>query len=165
MTENSDSERFDALVGALNYPMFIVTATDGEHRAGCLVGFAAQGSIDPPRFMVWLSKRNHTYTVARRADRLAVHVPTARERDLAVLFGSETGFKVDKLSRCAWHPGPGGVPVLSDCPQWFIGRVLRRYDTGDHEGFLVEPTHISERVGLGQLDFQDVRDVEPGNPP
>jgi flavin reductase (DIM6/NTAB) family NADH-FMN oxidoreductase RutF len=165
MTENSGGERFDTLVGALNYPMFIVTVTDGERRAGCLVGFAAQCSIDPPRFMVWLSKRNHTYSVARHADRLAVHVPTPRERDLAVLFGSETGRRVDKFSRCAWHPGPGGVPVLSDCPQWFIGQVLQRYDTGDHEGVLVEPIHVSERVGLGQLDFQDVRDVEPGNEP
>lgn len=165
MMDDSAIERFGALVGALNYPMFIVTATDGVHRAGCLVGFAAQCSIDPPRFMVWLSKRNFTYTVARHADRLAVHVPTARERDLAVLFGSETGFNVDKFSRCAWHPGPGGVPLLTDCPQWIIGQVLRRYDTGDHEGHLVEPTHVSERAGLGQLDFQDVSDVEPGNQP
>jgi flavin reductase (DIM6/NTAB) family NADH-FMN oxidoreductase RutF len=158
-----DASRFDALVGALNYPMFIVTATDGERRAGCLVGFAAQASIDPPRFMVWLSKRNHTYLVAQRADRLAVHMPTPRERHLAVLFGSQTGFDTDKFSRCVWHPGPAGIPLLADCPQWFVGRVLHRDDTGDHEGILLEPVEVGDRTGLGQLNFQDVRDIDPGN--
>lgn len=156
-------ERFNELVGALNYPMFIVTATDGSRLAGCLVGFAAQCGIDPPRFMVWLSIRNHTYAVAQHADRLAVHVPAPGNRDLVTLFGSVTGFTDDKFARCGWRPGPGGVPLLDDCPQWFVGSVLRRYDTGDHQGFLLRPTSVGEATGLGQVSFQDVRDLEPGN--
>jgi flavin reductase (DIM6/NTAB) family NADH-FMN oxidoreductase RutF len=62
MADASRAEKFNALAGGLDYPMFIVTVGDGARRAGCLVGFAAQCSIDPPRFMVWLSKKNHTYT-------------------------------------------------------------------------------------------------------
>jgi flavin reductase (DIM6/NTAB) family NADH-FMN oxidoreductase RutF len=112
---------------------------------------------------VWLSKKNYTYRVAKAAELLAVHVPTARERDLAALFGSQTGFSVDKFSRCAWRTGPHGVPLLSDCPQWFVGRVLERFDTGDHEGHLIEPVAVSEQSGLGQLNFHEVRDLEPGN--
>lgn len=159
------SGTFDRLVGELNYPMFIVTATDGRRRAGCLVGFAAQCGIEPSRFMVWLSKKNYTYQVARGAELLAVHVPSARERDLGTLFGSQTGFAVDKFSRCAWRPGPGGVPLLTDCPQWFVGRVLGRFDTGDHEGHLLEPIAVGDGTGLGQLDFQQVRDLDPGTEP
>lgn len=153
----------DSVVSGLDYPMFIVTATDGRRRAGCLVGFAAQGSIDPFRFMVWLSKKNYTYRVAKAAEVLAVHVPTPGERDLAVLFGSHTGFSVDKFSRCAWRTGPHGVPLLTGCAQWFVGRVLERIDTGDHEGHLLEPVAVSEQSGLGQVNFQEVRDLEPGN--
>jgi flavin reductase (DIM6/NTAB) family NADH-FMN oxidoreductase RutF len=163
VTDDSEHPAFNRLVGALNYPMFIVTATDGRRRAGCLVGFAAQCGIDPPRVMIWLSKRNHTYDVARTSDRLAVHIPTARERELAVLFGTVTGHEADKFARCAWQPGPGDVPLLADCPQWFIGQPLQRYDTGDHEGFLLEPDQVSDRFGLGQLNFQDVADLPPGN--
>src|SRR4051812_18135492 len=117
-------------MGGLDYPMVIVTVTDGDRLAGCLVGFAAQCGIDPPRFMVWLSKNNHTYQVARGAEVVAVHLPTADNRDLAALFGTRTGFDVDKFDRCTWRTGPGGVPVLTDCQQWFIGRILHRYDTG-----------------------------------
>ena len=43
------------LVSELDYPMFIVTCADERERAGCLVGFATQCSIDPPRFLVCLS--------------------------------------------------------------------------------------------------------------
>jgi flavin reductase (DIM6/NTAB) family NADH-FMN oxidoreductase RutF len=41
---------FNAIVGSLEYPMFIVTARAGDERLGCLVGFATQTSIDLPRF-------------------------------------------------------------------------------------------------------------------
>jgi len=115
--------------------------------------------------MVWLSKRNHTYLVAQHADWLGVHVPTPENRELAALFGSVTGFDEDKFARCEWRAGPGGVPLLVDCAQWFVGRVLGRHDTGDHEAVLLEPTVTGDRTGLGQLGFQRVKDLDPGNEP
>jgi flavin reductase (DIM6/NTAB) family NADH-FMN oxidoreductase RutF len=154
---------FDRLVGGLDYPMLIVTAYDGRRRAGCLVGFWSQCSIDPPRLMVWLSKNNYTYQVAKAATSLGVHVPTTADRGLAELFGSVTGFEEDKFTKCAWRKGSDGVPLLVDCPQWFVGRVLDRYDTGDHDAFLLEPAEVGERTGLGQLGFQQVLDLSPGN--
>jgi flavin reductase (DIM6/NTAB) family NADH-FMN oxidoreductase RutF len=156
--------RFDALVSGLDYPMFVVTAAAGDRRAGCLVGFAAQCGIDPPRFMVWLSKKNATYEVACSASVLAVHVPRAKDHALAELFGGETGWERDKFADVTWRPGPDGVPLLDDCDQWFVGTVLSRHDTGDHEGFLLAPVEVSEVHGEPQLPFQQVRDLPPGNP-
>src|SRR6478735_1115661 len=83
----------DGFVDRLDYPMFIVTAaaagTGGRvDRSGCLVGFATQCSIEPERLLVCLSKKNHTYQVARTAVALGVHVPGARQRELAELFGT-----------------------------------------------------------------------------
>src|SRR5690242_18770420 len=51
-------ETFNAIVGELESPMFIVTARAGAEPLGCLVGFATQTSIDPPRFAVCLSHNN-----------------------------------------------------------------------------------------------------------
>ena len=62
------------LVSALDYPMFIVTVAAGDERAGCLVGFATQCSIDPPRFLVCISDKNRTFRVARDADTMVVHL-------------------------------------------------------------------------------------------
>ena len=72
----ADSE-FDELVGSLGPAMVVVTTAAGGLRAGCLVGFHSQCSIEPRRYAVWLSKLNETYRVAQRAEMFAVHVPRA----------------------------------------------------------------------------------------
>ena len=76
-------EAFEKLVSMLDYPMYIVTTQADDERAGCLVGFTSQVSIGPPRFLVGLSERNHTFRVAQRATHLAVHLlPRLRLRRL-----------------------------------------------------------------------------------
>ncbi|MBV8927993.1 MAG: flavin reductase family protein [Mycobacteriaceae bacterium] len=160
----SDATAFERLVGLLDYPMFVVTARSGNEPAGCLVGFTSQVSIEPARFMVGLSKRNHTFRVAQGADHLAVHLLPRTHRELARLFGSETGDRINKFERCAWHSGPHGVPVLDDAVGWFVGTVLARIDAGDHVGYLLEPVDGSAPRQFDQLvTFSDVRDLDPGH--
>jgi flavin reductase (DIM6/NTAB) family NADH-FMN oxidoreductase RutF len=145
--------------------MFIVTTcVDGE-RTGCLVGFATQTSIRPPRFLVCLSHKNHTYRLARRAQLLAVHVVPLQATGLAELFGSETGDEIDKFERCDWRPGPDGVPILEDCPNWFVGRIVADFDAGDHHAFLLEPVEAHRGTDAEEeLTFHRARWIEPGHP-
>ena len=154
---------FADAVGDLEYPMLVVTAAAGGRRAGCLVGFAAQCSISPPRFVVWLSHRNHTLGVAREAGVLGVHLLSTDDLALAELFGSRCGEEVDKFAEIPWRRGPEGVPLLEDCPRWFVGRVLERIDSGDHDGFLLEPVAAGTGPWSGQLGFQAVKDLDPGH--
>jgi flavin reductase (DIM6/NTAB) family NADH-FMN oxidoreductase RutF len=156
---------FHHIVATLEYPMFVVTVAAGGERAGCLVGFAAQCSISPPRFVAWISKANHTFPVAERAEVFVVHALRKSDLEVAQLFGESTGDAVDKFARCQWHEGPGGVPVLDGC-DWFAGRVLDRFDSGDHVGFLlaVLDSGSAARAGEPQLGYQDVRDFHPGHP-
>ena len=156
-------DEFSDLVGDLDYPMMIVTATAGSERAGCLVGFATQCSIDPPRFAVWISRKNHTFRVARDAGVLAVHFLSEADRPLAELFGGTTGDEVDKFSRCRWRIGPQGVPVLDDCARWFAGEVIEQFPTEDHVGFLLAPILVEGRAWPGQLGFQAARAISPGH--
>src|SRR5689334_12194353 len=108
----------EEFVVGFDYPMFIVTTVDpaAGTRAGCLVGFATQSSIDPFRLLVCLSRQNFTYRVAETATFLAVHAIEEDDEGLIRLFGGETGDEIDKFARCAWRPGPGGVPLLSGSP-------------------------------------------------
>ena len=115
-------EDFARLIGRLDYSMLIVTATHGNDRDGCLIGFATQVSIQPARFLVCLSVKNRTYRLAAQAATLVIHPVPEDAEDLAVLFGGETGDEVDKFARCRWEPGPDGTPVLSDVDSWFAGR-------------------------------------------
>lgn len=157
---------FLKLAGALDYPLFVVTATDGVRREGCVVGFATQCSFHPPRFLACLSRENRTYRLACGTDALAVHLVPRAQAALAELFGGKTGDEVDKFARCDWHAGPRGLPILDCCPSWFAGEVLARHDLGDHVGFWLAPLESRfEAGGERSLYFQEVKDViEPGHP-
>ena len=158
---------FDRLVALLDFPMAIVTAAAGGERSGCLVGFTTQCSMKPPRYVVCISKLNHTCRIASAADVLVVHFPgpAGRGPALATLFGEETGDEVDKFAQCSWSPGPDGVtPVLDDVPRWFAGRIVDRVDFGDHIGHVVEPVDAACEDEGPQLGFQSVKDMDPGHP-
>ncbi|MCK0176663.1 MULTISPECIES: flavin reductase family protein [Mycobacteriaceae] len=164
MPDSSGAESFEALVALLDYPMFVATTRAGDDMAGCLVGFASQTSIDPPRFLVGLSKRNRTFRVAEAATHLAVHVVSRDRLELARLFGGETGDETDKFARCAWHSGPEGLPILDDAGAWFVGAIGRRFDLGDHVGHLLDPVAGESPHDFGNwVTFADVRDLTPGH--
>ena len=154
---------FRALVGGLEYPMFIVTARAGDEPLGCMVGFATQTSIDPPRFAVCLSHNNRTYRRGRDAALLGVHCVPEHAVALAELFGGETGDEVDKFARCGWREGPGAVPLLDDCPNRFVGRVLWRRDAGDHDVFLLEPVAAENATGESEFTFHRAKRIEAGH--
>jgi flavin reductase (DIM6/NTAB) family NADH-FMN oxidoreductase RutF len=158
---------FTELMAELDYPMYVVTAAAGGERSGCLVGFGTQTSIHPERFLVCISRKNHTLRVAEAAPVLAVHVLSddPRERQLAELFGGETGDETDKFEFCTWHEGPCGVPLLDDIPNVFLGRVVVSLDVGDHVGFLLDPIRAEHGDAFDEFSFQDAKGIEPGHAP
>jgi flavin reductase (DIM6/NTAB) family NADH-FMN oxidoreductase RutF len=161
---SSVEKSFDALADALDYTMLIVTTEADGERAGCLVGFATQCSIEPRRFLVCLSNLNRTFEIAQRRDAIAVHFPPAGAAPLAELFGGKTGDEVDKFARCAWHEGPEGMPILDDCGQWFVGRVRERVPLGDHVGFVLDPLVVRFEPCEGQFSFHRAKRIVPGHP-
>lgn len=159
-----DPADLDQFVAGLDYPMFVVTTEHDGQRAGCLVGFATQVSIDPQRMLVCLSRQNHTCRIALNAEHLAVHVLDEEQRELAALFGTTTGDETDKFSQCRWQTGPGQVPILTDAEAWMVGRVLDRVPLADHIGFVLEPVRVERRRNVASLTFSQVKDLSPGHP-
>ncbi|WP_434599479.1 flavin reductase family protein [Streptomyces sp. A5-4] len=156
----------EGFIDRLDYPVYVVTTAAAGEQAGCLVGFASQCSIEPVRFMIWLSRANRTLRVARAATHLAVHLLGREQRALAELFGGESGERIDKFARVPWASGSGDVPVLADAPAWFVGRIETLVDGGDHVGFLLDPVadgEPGEREGA-LLRLSDAIDIEPGHP-
>jgi flavin reductase (DIM6/NTAB) family NADH-FMN oxidoreductase RutF len=66
-------DAFATIMSSLDAQLIVVTTAEAQERAGCLVGFHAQASIEPARYCIWLSKANHTYRVALRSTHLAIH--------------------------------------------------------------------------------------------
>ena len=167
-TQNLDGEdsgiaeaSFETVVKLLDYPLFVVTTAADGSQGGCLVGFATQASISPPRYLVGLSNKNRTYRLATRATHLVVHVLGADQRALAEVFGGQTGDETDKLAQCSWRPGPGGAPILDGVAGWFSGRILERLPLGDHVGMLLEPEAGQVlQPDSDLLTLKDVGDLE-----
>jgi flavin reductase (DIM6/NTAB) family NADH-FMN oxidoreductase RutF len=159
---------FEHLAARLDAPMTIVTAYDGHERSGCLVGFHTQCSIDPPRYLVCLSKTNHTFGIALNATRLVVHILHDDQRDLADLFGGTTADTIGaeaKFARCAWQPDAGGAPIIAGC-DWFAGTIRERRDLGDHVAHIIDVSAcVIVHKPARQLGFQSVSGMKPGHAP
>ena len=165
MTEaRTDTQAFEAIMGEVDTPAYVVTTAAGSERAGCLVCFATQCSIDPPRFGVWLSKLNRTYRVAQAGETLVVHLLREGDGDLARLFGGDTGDEVDKFTDIDWRLGPDGCPVIERL-DWFAGSIVDRVDTGDHVAFVVAPREGECRPDAARpLLSSEIGDIEAGHP-
>ena len=148
-----------------NPDMLIVTTAVGPQRAGCLVGFHSQCSIEPDRYAVWLSKANHTCQLALRATHFGLHFlrhdhgtawPRSSARCVAVRSTSSRSAPA--------HTGPFDVPIIDACSDWVVARRTAFLEEGsDHICFIVEPVEASAGEPSGPLRFEDVADLTPGH--
>ena len=123
----------DDLMGSVDSPLIVVTTSAEGERAGCLVGFHSQASIDPEHYCFWLSKANHTYRVALRSESFAVHFLTDVDRESARHFGSLSGMETDKFAGLDFTVTEDGVPLLADLPNRLIVERITMLDDGsDH---------------------------------
>jgi len=158
------ADAFAAIMSSLDARLIVVTTAEAQEQGGCLVGFHSQSSIDPERYCVWLSKANHTYRVALRSTHLAIHFLTSGDLSLAELFGTLTGDSVDKFAGLAVRPGPGGVPVLEDCPNWLVVRRIALLDEGgDHVCVVTEPVAAHAGGPFQSLRLSQAGHLVPGH--
>jgi flavin reductase (DIM6/NTAB) family NADH-FMN oxidoreductase RutF len=157
-------DTFGQLMSSLDPPLIVVTTVAEDERAGCLVGFHAQSSIGPERYCVWLSKANHTYRVALRASRFAVHFLTADDHDVAERFGTRSGEDTDKFAGLAVDRDPYGVPLLRACPNRLsLERIALLDDGGDHVCLTTRVTSASSGGPFTPLRVSDADDLDPGH--
>jgi flavin reductase (DIM6/NTAB) family NADH-FMN oxidoreductase RutF len=154
----------EPLVNATDYPLYVVTAAADGQRSGCMAGFVTQSSLQPIRFLICISRVNHTFAVADKSEGLALHLLGADQYDLASLFGEQSGDEIDKFARVQWSTGPDGVPVLAECAAWVAGRVIDRMRAGDHEAFLISVTDGAAGTHQGRFMSSVAESFKPGHP-
>ena len=159
------SDALDAFFDVVDYPYYIATvrSPDGD-MSGCLVGFVTQCSIDPPNFLVCISKVNHTLGVAERSPSMGLHLLGADQVALARVFGEETGDVVDKFAAVDWRLGTTGAPLLVDSAVSLEGHVLGHFSVGDHEAFLLRGVRAVRGGHRGLLTHRGSPPLTPGHP-
>jgi flavin reductase (DIM6/NTAB) family NADH-FMN oxidoreductase RutF len=160
-----DRDDYDALMADADTTLVVVTAAYRGERAGCLVGFQCQCSIEPARHAIWLSKANHTCRVALQASHLGVHFLDRADHELARRFGEQTGDEIDKFDGWETIDGPDGVPLLVACPDRLVGRRRTAMDDGsDHICFVVEPIEVQRaRRTRDPMRVADAADLTAGH--
>ena len=155
---------FDELARVADGTMVIVTANFRDERAGCLVGFHCQCSIEPARYALWLSKPNHTCRVAIQSTHLGIHFLGHEDLELARRFGEHTGDAIDKFFGREVEEGPGGVPLLTECANRMVTRRVTSMDNGgDHMCFITEAVQVRNTGRSAPLRLSDVADFTPGH--
>jgi flavin reductase (DIM6/NTAB) family NADH-FMN oxidoreductase RutF len=158
------NEAIDAITPSLDAPLVVVTAAEEDEKAGCLVGFHCQASIEPLRYCVWLSKANHTYRVALKSTHLAIHFLTSADLWLAERFGTLTGDSTDKFAGLPVRSGPGRVPLLEQCSHWFAARRGTLLDDGgDHVCMVTEPVAVHTGGRFEPLRLSCAAHLVPGH--
>jgi len=152
------------LVSSADAPLFVVTTQDSRERSGCVVGFVTQCSIYPERFVVCLSRLNHTYEVARRAKALGVHLLLADDSELAHRFGEMTGDEVDKFAGIAVETASCGAPIFRGERPWVAGFIEDIHPFGDHVGFVIQPTESGGHRSSAPMRLESI-ELEAGHPP
>lgn len=169
MTVQAIEDAYNRVIQPVDPVAIIVTCASGGDKAGCLVTFSGPCSIEPPRYAVWLSHRNHTYQVALKAGELIVHLLTHDDLPLAEVFGGVSGLAEDKFGRVPWRDCDG-IPLLPGHGGWLRGRIRSRVPGraetgGDHTCFVLEPAAAGGESGAGRpLRMSDVRHIQPGQP-
>ena len=163
MTVTTDA--FNSIVSSLDTPLIVVTTGVSNERAGCLVGFHVQSSIDPERYCIWLSKANHTYRVGLRATHFGIHFLTSDDLDLAAHFGTLTGDTTDKYAGLDnVETGPGHAPVLTACPHRMVVRRVALLDEGgDHVCIPTEPVSVESSGTFRPLRLSQAAHLTPGH--
>ena len=161
-----DRDAFDSLVTRMDTAMIVLTASDGEERAGCLVGFhtAEQHRAAPVRDL-GVEDQPH---LRRRAAGPVISRSTSsprQDRDLAEHFGGLTGDEVDKFADIEWNPGPTVCPCSRGARTGSSPVVAQHDDGGDHVCVIAEPIDVSATAEFTPLRFHSVQRIEPGHDP
>ena len=154
----------DDLMGSVDSPLIVVTTSAEGERAGCLIGFHSQASIDPEHYCFWLSKANHTYRVALRADHFAVHFLTTADHGLARHFGSRSGSEADKFTGLDLTVTEDGVPLLTALPnRLIVERITMLDDGGDHVCLTARVASVEVAGVFTALRQSQLGDLTPGH--
>lgn len=118
--------------------LYVVSATDGEKRAGCVINTGLQLTGDPLQVQVVVNKQNYTEGVIERAGHFALTV-ISKAADMAFIgrFGFQTSATVDKFDGITAEQTVLGDWYTPECSCAVLAcEVVQTLDVGTHMLFV-----------------------------
>ena len=132
---------------AINYGLYVLTATDGTDYGAGGVNWLTQASFDPPLVVAAVKADSGTAAIIAKTGSFAVNVLADDQLDIGKAFFRSTTVEGNMLNGHEFDASPQTAnPLLRATPYWFEARVTDTVVRGDHTVF------VAEVVGAGVRD-------------
>ncbi len=141
----------DVALRQLYAPVAIIGATNGDTTGGLTAAWVTRVSLDPPLLMVSIGHDRYTHSLLTETSEFTVSLPREDQVEEARLFGLESRKDVDKWAEVEHVLLGDGTPAMQDCCARYLCRIVRLFQTGDHDCFVgevVEAEVLSEGNAL-----------------
>jgi len=128
----------------------VITAADGDQRAGFACQAFAALSLDPPLVLFCPTRTSRTWPVIERAGRFVANILSWDQAAVSSAFGRSGP---DKFAGLDWHRSPGGLPVLAEALTWLEAEITSVTPSGDHYLVVARVTRLGETSGERPLLF------------
>jgi flavin reductase (DIM6/NTAB) family NADH-FMN oxidoreductase RutF len=133
-----DAQAKKLALRAINYGLYVLTATDGTDVAASGVNWVSQASFEPPLVMVAVKADSGAAAIVGRTGAFAINVLADDQLDIGKAMFRSTTVEGDLVNGYRFEAGSTGSPLLLDTPYWFEARVKATVAEGDHTVFVAE---------------------------
>ncbi len=131
---------------AINYGLFVLTATDGENYAAGGTNWLTQASFEPPLVVAAVKADSASAAILETTGVFAVNILGADQLDIGKAFFRPTSVEGALINGHDFELGPAtGSPLLVECAYWFEARVTDTVRRGDHTVFVAEVVEAGVR--------------------
>jgi len=143
-----DPQQKKVALRAINYGLYVLTATVGDEVAASGVNWLTQASFEPPLVVVGVKSDSGAAALIEKSRAFAVNVLADDQLDVGKAFFRSTTVEGDKLNGHAFEASPStGNPLITACPWWFECRVTDTIERGDHTVYVAEVVEAGVRDG------------------
>ncbi|MEI8170533.1 MAG: flavin reductase family protein [Rhodoferax sp.] len=125
----------------------IITASDGETRAGLTATAVCSVTASPPRLVVFVNKNVAASEIINKSGALCINVLEGEQEEIAKVFsGMVVGVHGEaRFDHGQWRELATGAPTLDGALANLDCRVMKVYDESTHHAFLCEVLATCER--------------------
>jgi flavin reductase (DIM6/NTAB) family NADH-FMN oxidoreductase RutF len=160
-----DQASIAALLGKMDFELFVLTAANGVRRNGQIVTWVMPATIVPevPRLLVGIGRMTYTRELIEASRTFALNLLGEDQWPWVPHFGFRSGRDVNKLATVPFTHGVTGSPLLSGAVGYLECQVRAALDAGAHLFYLadiLEGKLISDREPLRLHQLSEVLPME-----
>lgn len=134
----------------------IVTASQGELRAGLTATSVCSLTAEPPRLLACVHRDADAHDMILASGRFAVNILTPADQELADHFGGrDDSHGPARFVLGRWHSGVTGLPLLADAVAVFECRLVESVGASTHSILIGEVEAVRYDQGAGALVYHD----------